>query len=171
MKSYEYKVVPAPTKGTKAKGIKTPEARFSLSIETLLNKVAADGWEYLRAETLPSVERAGIASSTTEWRNVLIFRRPVSDVEVEPEVVRELLPSPEAVAPVAAVALGGVTRDTETPESDVTPIAQPNADDSAEAEIADAEETSADAKTDDPVSTEDDSSSDQEKSENSDSKT
>jgi len=81
MPRYEYKVVPAPAKGRKAKGVKTPEARFALSVETVLNEMGAEGWEYLRAELLPSDERSGLTGSTTHWRNVLVFRRPVEGVE------------------------------------------------------------------------------------------
>ncbi|MDK3017958.1 DUF4177 domain-containing protein [Pseudodonghicola flavimaris] len=77
MPRYEYKVVPAPSKGTKAKGVKTPESRFALSIETTLNQMGAEGWEYLRAELLPSDERSGLTGSTVNWRNVLVFRRAV----------------------------------------------------------------------------------------------
>ncbi|AXT33599.1 DUF4177 domain-containing protein [Phaeobacter sp. LSS9] len=75
MQAFEYKVVPAPAKGTKAKGVKTAEARFANSIDILLNEMAAEGWEYQRAELLPSEERSGLTGSTTNWRNVLIFRR------------------------------------------------------------------------------------------------
>ncbi len=74
---YEYKVVPAPEKGTKAKGVKAPEARFALMLQDVMNQHAAEGWEYQRAETLPSQERAGLTSSATVFRNVLVFRRPV----------------------------------------------------------------------------------------------
>ena len=92
MTSYEYKVVPAPTKGQKAKGVKTGEDRFALGIQTLMNDYASDGWEYVRAETLPSTERAGLTGSTTEWRNLLVFRRAVSSrqnnaVHAEPDPV------------------------------------------------------------------------------------
>jgi len=75
MAKYEYKVVPAPSKGTKAKGVKTPEGRFAVSVEEVLNRMGADGWEYLRAELLPSDERSGLTGTTTNWRNVLVFRR------------------------------------------------------------------------------------------------
>ncbi|KAE9629782.1 DUF4177 domain-containing protein [Parasedimentitalea maritima] len=78
MMMFEYKVVPAPAKGTKAKGVKTPHGRFAVSIEQLLNDMAADGWEFQRAELLPSEERAGLTGSTTNWRNVMVFRRPVT---------------------------------------------------------------------------------------------
>lgn len=105
MPIYEYKVVPAPTKGLKAKGIKTPEARFSHAIEDLMNRMAGDGWEYQRAETLPSVERSGLASTTTEWRNVLVFRRlRENDADA---FAPELLPAPEPAAIPAVTAASG----------------------------------------------------------------
>jgi hypothetical protein len=86
--TYQYCVVPAPTKGLKAKGIKGQEARFSNALEDLMNRMGNDGWEFQRAETLPSTERVGLTGSTTEWRNVLVFRKPRIDniVAFSPEV-------------------------------------------------------------------------------------
>jgi len=83
MAHYEYRVVPAPTKGTKAKGVKTPEGRFANSVQAALNSHAAEGWEYLRSELLPSDERSGLTGSTTNWRNVLVFRRLVETQAAE----------------------------------------------------------------------------------------
>jgi hypothetical protein len=81
MTHYEYKVVPAPTRGQKAKGVKGPEARFAHRLEQDLNTIAADGWEFLRAETLPSEERSGLTSTQTHYRSVLVFRRArVTDI-------------------------------------------------------------------------------------------
>lgn len=90
MSDFEYKVVPAPTKGKKAKGMKTAEARFAHALETLMNMMSADGWEYLRADMLPSEERQGLTGSTTNWRNMLIFRRekPGSLSAFQPRVVQ-----------------------------------------------------------------------------------
>lgn len=81
---FEYKVVPAPTKGQKSKGVKSAEDRFAFALETVMNDLAAEGWEYLRADTLPSVERAGLTGSTTEWRNLLVFRRSLGEAAAEP---------------------------------------------------------------------------------------
>lgn len=93
MPRYEYKVVPAPQKGLKGKGVKGAEARFSHALQELMNGLAGYGWEYQRAETLPSLERSGLTSTTTEWRNVLVFRRlREHDAEV---FAPELLPPPE----------------------------------------------------------------------------
>lgn len=74
---FEYKVIPAPTRGAKGKGVKGNDGKFANALETAMNEMAAQGWEYQRAETLPSEERAGLTSKNTIFRNVLVFRRPV----------------------------------------------------------------------------------------------
>lgn len=111
MTQYEYKVVPAPTKGEKAKGVKQPDARFALGLENTLNAQAAEGWEFLRAEMLPNEERSGLSKTTKEWRNLLIFRRERMSVELgtpNEEPVAALAapsvapPTPQAPSPVAA---------------------------------------------------------------------
>ena len=83
MDTFEYKVIAAPTKGRKAKGVKTADGRFALALEDVLNAMAAEGWSYVRAETLPSEERQGLTGSATGFRNVLIFRRDraVDDID------------------------------------------------------------------------------------------
>lgn len=104
MAEFEYKVVPAPNRGEKAKGAKTPEARFAHALEALMNRLAAEGWEYLRADMLPSQERTGLTGSTTHWRNMLVFRRakPGSLEAFQPREVVEAVPvaAPEVVTPV-----------------------------------------------------------------------
>lgn len=75
MSQVEYKVIPAPTRGRKGPGTKTPEGRFALGLEDTLNEMAQDGWQYLRSDILPSVERQGLTSSQTVYRSVLVFRR------------------------------------------------------------------------------------------------
>lgn len=79
MSAYEYKVVPAPVKGLKAKGVRGHEARFAFALEEVMNRMGAEGWEYLRAETLPAEERHGLTQVTTTYRNVLVFRRVRQD--------------------------------------------------------------------------------------------
>jgi len=74
---YEYKVIPAPCKGQKVKGIKTPEDRFANTLEEILNAEAAQGWEFTRAETLPSEERSGFRATKVVYRSVLVFRRAI----------------------------------------------------------------------------------------------
>ncbi|MFA8442390.1 DUF4177 domain-containing protein [Yoonia sp.] len=86
--SYEYKVVPAPVRGLKAKGMKTAEDRFANALQTAMNDLAADGWEYLRADTLPCEQREGLLSKTTVYQNMLVFRRakaPAKAVKQPPQ--------------------------------------------------------------------------------------
>ena len=93
MAAYEYMVIPAPTKGVKAKGIKTVEGRFALALQDVMNKMGVDGWEYQRAETLPSVERSGLTGSTTNWRHVLVFRRVTHDDAAQTSEIAEEFPT------------------------------------------------------------------------------
>lgn len=108
MTVYEYKVVPAPTRGRKARGIKGAHGRFANALEMIMNEMAEDGWEFQRTETLPSEERAGLTSTTTTYRNIMVFRRPRGDVAAafQPRVLETAdpvrLPPPEAPRPVPA---------------------------------------------------------------------
>ena len=79
MPEFEYKVVPAPVKGVKGKGLRTSSARFANALSILMNKMGSEGWEYQRAETLPCEERSGIAGKSTAYLNVLVFRKQIDD--------------------------------------------------------------------------------------------
>jgi len=79
MPVYEYKVVPAPKKGVRAKGVKGGEARFAHALMDVMNSHGADGWEYQRTDTLPSEERSGLTHKTTVFQNMLIFRRVIDE--------------------------------------------------------------------------------------------
>ncbi|UYV38958.1 DUF4177 domain-containing protein [Rhodobacteraceae bacterium D3-12] len=96
MTLYEYKVVPAPRKGVKSKGLKTNEARFSFAIQELMNEHGAEGWEYQRAETLPCDERQGLTGSHTVYRDMLVFRRPRAQAQetVHQETIEDT-PAPD----------------------------------------------------------------------------
>ena len=103
MRKFEYKAVPAPTTGTKAKGVKSTEDRFALSVTEVLNEMAEDGWEYLRAEMLPCDERKGLTGTQKTYQNVLIFRR----LEAEPLPLADSprirsVPSPQLAEPYTA---------------------------------------------------------------------
>lgn len=75
MRQFEYRAIPAPNTGTKAKGVKTREDRFALSMTDALNEMATEGWEYVRAEMLPVEERKGLTGTQKTYQNILIFRR------------------------------------------------------------------------------------------------
>ncbi|MFN3274331.1 MAG: DUF4177 domain-containing protein [Paracoccus sp. (in: a-proteobacteria)] len=99
---YEYHAIPAPMRGEKARDAKTPTDRYALALTTELNRMAAGGWEYLRADVLPSEERSGLTGRTTLYHNLLIFRRPVV-VAAAPEPLALARPD-EAHAEVATPA-------------------------------------------------------------------
>ena len=110
MQAFEYKVIPAPNKGKKAKGVKTPEDRFANGVETILNEMAAEGWEFQRAEMLPSEERSGLTGSKTNWRNLLVFRRAlITDAPAEaPAAPSDTAPAVAAAASAPVVASAAV---------------------------------------------------------------
>lgn len=88
MTVYEYKVIPAPVRGTKAKGLKTPAERFARTLEELMTEQGAQGWEYLRAEALPCEERSGLRKKVTTYQNILVFRRAIETLENVSDVTR-----------------------------------------------------------------------------------
>ncbi|SPF80602.1 hypothetical protein [Pseudoprimorskyibacter insulae] len=127
MTGYEYKVVPAPSKGQRAKGVKGAESRFAFALENLMNDMAQKGWEFQRSETLPSEERSGLTSTTTNWRNVLVFRRPRQAVEAAVDAPMMLeAPAPEA-KPVAAVAEPAQPAEAAAPNPAPKPAPRPAA--------------------------------------------
>ncbi len=79
MQQYEYKVVPAPTQGEKARGAKSTEGRFALALANAINAEARQGWDYLQSETLPTEERAGLTGRRTVYVNLLVFRRALAE--------------------------------------------------------------------------------------------
>lgn len=78
---YEYWVIPAPRKGEKGRGLKTGEERFALALTNVMNSMAAQGWEYQRADALPCDARSGLTGTKTTLHNVLVFRRAIDAVD------------------------------------------------------------------------------------------
>lgn len=75
MQRYEFKVIPAPRRGEKQRGLKTTEERFAMALTTVMNDLGRDGWDYVRSDTLPVDERAGFTGTKTSFHNMLVFRR------------------------------------------------------------------------------------------------
>lgn len=111
MQTYEYKVVPAPNRSKRVKGVKGTAGRFAAVLTETMNEQAAEGWEYLRSDSLPVEEKPGLLKSRVEtYQTVLVFRRAVgaaaqtpmagyiedqSDmVPAEPEATPEPAPEP-----------------------------------------------------------------------------
>lgn len=117
MQRFEYKVIPAPKRGEKARGVKTTEDRFAHALMLSMNELGAEGWDYVRADALPCEERAGFTGTKTIYVNVLVFRRPLSgesdpvpavwlNPREDPEVAQPRLGPAEAPALGKAPAVG-----------------------------------------------------------------
>lgn len=104
MQQYEYSVMPAPARGEKARGARTGAERFAYALTVEINRMAENGWEYIRAETLPCEERSGLTSRTTVYHNVLVFRRRLPSLATvqEPEAAPTAPPAPLAETSAAA---------------------------------------------------------------------
>lgn len=79
MSRFEYKVVTAPRKPGKARRIKGFDDKYAHTLSTLMNELAADGWQYARAESLPVDEKSGLMGKYSEkYLSLLVFQRPVT---------------------------------------------------------------------------------------------
>lgn len=115
MQRYEYKVIAAPKRGEKARGAKTTPDRFALALMQVMNDLGAQGWEYLRADTLPCEERSGFTGKTTTFQNMLVFRRvldaateaPTQPVATILSVTAQTPPAGNLSAPVLAAQVAG----------------------------------------------------------------
>ncbi|MEC3861917.1 DUF4177 domain-containing protein [Mesobacterium sp. TK19101] len=123
MTVYEYKVVPAPAKGEKARGVKGAEARFAYALERVMNEMAEGGWEFQRSETLPAEERTGLTQTTTQWRNLLVFRRARQDdiSDFRPRLLEKPATPPASLAPMPDISDPADDGPAEAPQ-DVTAI-------------------------------------------------
>lgn len=106
MPQYEYKVIPAPRKGEKLRGVKTTEDRFALALTSLMNDLGRDGWEYIRADTLPVDERVGFTGTKTTFQNLLVFRRALSADVCQKLLAVETAPAVPKLGPADAAPAG-----------------------------------------------------------------
>ncbi len=104
MQRFEYKVIPAPKRGEKARGLKSTEDRFAHALTLLMNQLGAEGWDYVRADALPCDERVGLTGTRTTFQNVLVFRRALGGAGADDHpATRLMLHDP---MPAAAPRLG-----------------------------------------------------------------
>ena len=87
---YEYKVIPAPARAEKVRGLKTTAERFAHVLTLAINAEADEGWEFVRTETLPCEERKGLMGGTRRsTETVMIFRRPLDLDEDAPATLAQ----------------------------------------------------------------------------------
>lgn len=125
MSSYEYIAIPAPARGEKTRGAKTGIDRFAATLTDTLNRMAGDGWDYVRAETLPAEERSGLTSRTTVYHNLLIFRRSLAAAQPMPNPVRAAPEPAPAPAPAPVPEPAPAPEPAETTPSVRAPFSQP----------------------------------------------
>ena len=77
---FEYKVVPAPMRAAKVKGLKSTAERFAHALAERINAEAGGGWQFQRTETLPCEERKGLGSMKASTQTVMIFSRLIEAV-------------------------------------------------------------------------------------------
>ncbi len=119
---YEYKVVPAPKRGLKSRGVRGTEARFANALEKIMNDHAQSGWEYQRADTLPAEEREGLMGRATVYQNLLVFRRTiVEDLQVETPAAAVVAEAEKEKAPLVK----DETTPVEEPATKPEPVKKP----------------------------------------------
>ena len=122
MQTFEYKVVPAPKKGERARGVKRTEDRFANTLMAVMNDLGREGWEYLRADTLPCEERVGLTGKTTHFQNMLVFRRVIP---AKAETVAETTPVPAPPSPTPTRSAGPLTKTAEQVTLSAKPADEP----------------------------------------------
>lgn len=117
MQQFEYRVVPAPRRGEKVRGAKTTAERFAAALMSVMNDLGRDGWEYLRADTLPCEERVGLTGKSSSFQHMLVFRRPLAVAEGPavpdfPRIARPTQDDPDPGSGRTLAPLGAVSRVT-----------------------------------------------------------
>lgn len=123
MTAFEYRVVPAPKRGVKAKGAKTAEERFAVALAEVMNALGAEGWDYVRSDMLPCEERSGLTGKATVYHTVLVFRRDTAAAAVVAPAMAPVA-APVAAAPTPAAVAAPVVA---APVAAATPLPSPAA--------------------------------------------
>ena len=104
MTYYDYKVIPAPRRAKRMKGVHAPEEMFAHLLTDTINEQARQGWEYLGSETLPAeAPRGWFRRALHEELSVLVFRRQREQLGPRLTAVPSD-PVPEAREPLAGAA-------------------------------------------------------------------
>jgi hypothetical protein len=94
MSYFEYKVIPAPRRVKRVKGLHDPSELFAHTLTDAINEQAREGWEYVRAESLTAETPKGwLRRSSEEDQSVLVFRRERETLGPRVAAVHE--PAPE----------------------------------------------------------------------------
>ena len=130
--TYEYKIVGAPEKGKRKRGMRRRSDRVAAAFADIIKSEAVDGWEYLRTDLLPIIEGAGWFRRGREVnRAVMVFRRMRDRAKAESTAIQRRAPSvvPPATPPEAPAA---------PPIPERAPRAEPEVSDNPDLRLADA---------------------------------
>ncbi|GAB1380385.1 hypothetical protein [Pararhodobacter aggregans] len=119
---HEYKVVPAPQRAAKSKGLKTIADRFAHTLAERINAEAAGGWHFVRTETLPCEERSRLGSVRVSQQVVMIFARELG--ATRPDAGAALAAAQGHAAPVAEAPEPAAPAISAAPTA--TPVATPS---------------------------------------------
>jgi len=123
MAYFDYKVIPAPRRMKKTRGVSSHEELFAITLTDAINEHARHGWEYVRAETLSAESPRGwLRRGAVEEQAVLVFRRERENLD--PRIARaSASTAPVSHDPAPAAARAQPTR--EPSFDDVTPASEP----------------------------------------------
>ena len=83
---YEYRVIPAPRRLKRIKGMSSTAEIFAATLTESINAEARGGWEYVRSESLTAEEPAGwFRRAAIVEETMMIFRRPLAHHASEPQ--------------------------------------------------------------------------------------
>lgn len=88
MTKYEFRAVPCPQRAQRSRNVTKGADAFSETLNTAINELAVEGWDYIRAETIDVTSR-GLFKRRTEQRTFLVFRRELRPL-IEPRPIMDL---------------------------------------------------------------------------------
>ncbi|MEM6619476.1 MAG: hypothetical protein AAF631_09255 [Pseudomonadota bacterium] len=79
--------------------MKTAAGRYAILLAETMNAEAAEGWEYVRSDSMPVEEKPGLLKSVVEnYYTMLIFRRPL-ELKARRGADIDPVPAPASFAP------------------------------------------------------------------------
>ena len=98
MSRFEYKIIPASVNKGKERLLKGGAEKAAAKLESKMNTLGLNGWEYYRTETYPIQKNSWFSRPKLYHISVLVFRRKIKHVETMssvPRTTREPHPAPE----------------------------------------------------------------------------
>ena len=98
MSGYKYRSVALPRGHPEVKKRRRPPGEYLAAVlEAVINDQAAEGWEYLRAETITAIARKSMLSAKSETAHtLLVFRKSTRPAAaIEPDFLDEIDKGPQ----------------------------------------------------------------------------